>query len=63
MFRTQYARPTDFMDGRAYLGRICHMSSIISLRRAIWTSLGVGIFYNTIIPYDVVGQKKEILTY
>ena len=48
MFRTRGVRPTNVVDGQAYLGRASHMPPIISLGRAIWTSLGVGVFYNTI---------------
>ena len=56
MFRTSEARPIDVVDGQAYPWRINHMSSslpwdepyviIMSLGRAIWTSLGVGVFHH-----------------
>ena len=64
MFKTQGARPTDFADKRAYLGRICRVPSDISLGRAIWTSLGVGIFHNTIsCPLIHMDRLKECVAW
>ena len=66
MLRTQGVHPTDFVDEQAYLGWISRVPPIISLEQAIWMSLGVGVFYNTItidigegIPRDLKKKKKE----
>ena len=61
--RREFVQPT-LLDGQACLGRISHMPSIISLGRAIWTSLGVGVFYNTIsCPLVHMDRLKECVVW